>query len=42
MKGMKNLTESIEKMSVAYGKEMLGNILDEEIPILKKLRSHIK
>ena len=42
LKGMKNLTESIEKMSVAYGKEMLGNILDEEIPILKKLRSHIK
>ena len=26
LKGMKNLTESIEKMSVAYGKEMLGNI----------------
>lgn len=41
-KGMTNLTDSIRKMNIAYGREMLGNILDEEISISKKLRSHIK
>ena len=41
-KGMKNLTESIDKMHVALGSEMLGNILEEEIPIANKLRAHIK
>jgi len=40
--GMKNLIESIKKMSVAYGKESLGKIIDDEIPIADKLRSHIK
>jgi len=40
--GMKNLIESIKKMSVAYGNESIGLIIDEEIPIAKKLRSHIK
>lgn len=41
-KGMMNLTDSIKKMSIAYGNEMIGNIIDEELPIAKKLRSHIK
>ena len=40
--GMKNLSETISKMSIAYGEEKLGHILDEEIPIAKKLRAHIK
>ena len=40
--GMKNLIDSIKKMSVAYGEESIGLIIDEEIPIAKKLRSHIK
>ena len=40
--GMKNLTESIDKMLLAYGKEKLGDILEEEKAIAKKLRSHIK
>ena len=41
-KGMKNLTETIDKMYVALGQEMLGNILEEEMSIAKKLRAHIK
>ena len=40
--GMKNLIDSIKKMSVAYGKESLGLIIEDEIPIAKKLRSHLK
>jgi N-acetylneuraminate synthase len=40
--GMKNLSDMISKMSIAYGEEKLGHILDEEIPIAKKLRAHIK
>ena len=41
-KGMKNLTDSINKMFVALGKKKLGHILEEEKPISKKLRAHIK
>ena len=41
-RGMKELTNSIEKMFIAYGTEKLGNILDEEVPIANKLRAHIK
>lgn len=41
-KGMKNLTESIFKMLKAYGTEKLGYITDDEKPIAKKLRAHIK
>ena len=41
-KGMKNLTDSINKMFVALGEKKLGHILEEEKPILKKLRAHIK
>ena len=40
-RGMKELTNSIEKMIIAYGTEKLGNILDEEVPIANKLRAHI-
>ncbi len=42
MSGMKNLTESIKKMQKAFGKEKLGIINKDEIPIAKKLRAHIK
>ena len=40
--GMMNLSNSIDKMLLAYGEEKLGDILDEEKVIAKKLRSHIK
>ena len=42
MKGMVNLIDSIKKMNVAYGEPSLGKILEEEKPIAKKLRAHIK
>tara|TARA_B100001996_G_scaffold359486_1_gene324752 strand:- start:9 stop:860 length:852 start_codon:yes stop_codon:yes gene_type:complete len=42
MKGMLNLTESIKKMITAIGTDKIGNILDEEKTIAKKLRAHIK
>ena len=41
-KGMNNLSDSINKMFSALGEEKLGHILEEEKPILKKLRAHIK
>tara|TARA_B100001057_G_scaffold493053_1_gene586753 strand:- start:2947 stop:3801 length:855 start_codon:yes stop_codon:yes gene_type:complete len=40
--GMKNLTNSIDKMLISIGENKLGNILDAEVPISKKLRAHIK
>jgi len=40
--GMLDLTQIISKMITSYGEEKLGHILDEEIPIAEKLRSHIK
>jgi N-acetylneuraminate synthase len=40
--GMKDLTGSIEKILIALGEPSVGKILDEEIPIAKKLRAHIK
>tara|TARA_B110000967_G_C18774432_1_gene504807 strand:+ start:67 stop:912 length:846 start_codon:yes stop_codon:yes gene_type:complete len=42
LKGMIDLTNSIDKMLEAYGTEKLGNITEEEILIAKKLRAHIK
>ena len=42
LKGMKELTEKIDKMLVAYGENKMGYITPEEIPIAKKLRAHIK
>ncbi len=40
--GMSDLVESINKTVVAIGENKLGIIFEEEIPIAKKLRSHIK
>ena len=40
--GMKNLTESIEKVITSIGENKLGVIFEDELPIAKKLRSHIK
>ena len=40
--GMQNLTSSINKIFLALGKPSLGKIIDDEIPIAKKLRAHIK
>ena len=40
-KGMENLTNSIDKISDALGEEKLGFVLEEELPIAKKLRAHI-
>ena len=40
--GMKNLTESIDKILLSLGKPSLGKIIDDELPIAKKLRAHIK
>ena len=42
LKGMKNLTDSLFKMHKAYGEEKIGYITEEEKPIAKKLRAHIK
>ena len=42
LSGMKNLCESIDKALLALGKPSLGKVIDEEIPIAKKLRAHIK
>lgn len=41
-KGMLNLTDSIEKYLCAIGEPSLGNIIEDEVPIAKKLRAHIK
>ncbi len=40
-KGMKDLTNSINKMISAYGSEKLGNITSDEELIAKKLRAHL-
>ena len=40
--GMKDLTSSIDKMLLSIGTPSLGKIIDDEIKIAKKLRSHIK
>jgi len=42
LSGMKNLTSSIDKILIALGEPSVGKILEEEIPIAKKLRAHIK
>ena len=39
--GMKNLSDSINKILLSLGEPSLGKIIDEEIPIAKKLRAHI-
>ena len=40
--GMKNLCESIDKMILSLGNPSIGKIIDDEVPIAKKLRAHIK
>jgi N-acetylneuraminate synthase len=42
LSGMKNLTESMNKILSSIGEPSLGKILDEEKQIAKKLRAHIK
>ena len=42
LSGMKNLCESINKCLIALGEPSLGRIINDEIPIAKKLRAHIK
>ena len=39
--GMQNLTTSIDKLLISLGEPSLGKIIDDEIPIAKKLRAHI-
>jgi len=41
-KGMKHLTDSMDKMLLAIGEDKLGYIFEDEKPIAKKLRAHIK
>ena len=41
MKGMVEMVSQI-KMQTAIGVEKIGHILDEELPIAKKLRAHLK
>ncbi len=40
--GMRQLITSINKIELALGEEKLGHIFQDEIPIAKKLRAHIK
>ena len=40
--GMKSLVNSIQSILEAYGTPKLGYVHPEELPIAKKLRSHIK
>ena len=42
LSGMKNLSDSLDKMLISIGEPSLGKIIDEEISIAKKLRAHIK
>jgi N-acetylneuraminate synthase len=42
LSGMKNLTVSINKIILSLGEPSLGKIIDDELPIAKKLRAHIK
>ena len=41
-RGMQLLIKTIKTMQKSKGKDMLGKILEKEIPIAKKLRAHIK
>jgi N-acetylneuraminate synthase len=42
MRGMTELINVIKTMQRAIGANKIGHIFDEEIPIAKKLRAHIK
>ncbi len=41
-RGMQLLIKTIKTMQLSKGKDMMGKILEKEIPIAKKLREHIK
>ena len=41
LKGMKELISTINKMQSAIGEDKLGEILEDEKKIAKKLRAHI-
>ena len=41
-RGMQLLIKTIKTMQLSKGKDMIGKILEQEIPIAKKLREHIK
>ena len=41
-RGMQELISVIKRMHIAYGQPKLGKILEEEKPIAKKLRKHLK
>ncbi len=41
-KGIQSLNDSIQKYLSCIGKPSLGNVLEEELPIAKKLRAHIQ
>ena len=41
-RGMYELISVIKRMFIAYGQPKLGEILEEEKPIAKKLRKHLK
>ena len=36
LSGMRNLSESLDKMLISLGEPSLGKVIDEEIPIAKK------
>jgi N-acetylneuraminate synthase len=40
--GMKKLTSSLEKITIAFGENKIGHVTEEEKLIAKKLRAHIK
>ena len=42
LSGMKDLSESIDKILLSLGKPSIGEIIDDELPIAKKLRAHLK
>ena len=42
IRGFRELVGSIRKVESAIGENKLGNVLEEEIPIAKKLRAHIQ
>ena len=42
LSGMKDLTMSMNKILLSLGEPSLGKIIDDELPIAKKLRAHIK
>ena len=41
-RGMQLLIKTIKSIQLSQGKDMIGKLLDKEIPIAKKLREHIK